>query len=84
MGIEVELRGERGEIVEKVRDPQMVLARAVQNSFSGTRLLRDLVPWGDAVFNQAQARDFANDIHFARNANSGTPLSNLLESRTPR
>jgi hypothetical protein len=83
MGIEVELRGERGEVIDKVSDPQMVLARAVQKTFSGTRLLRYLVPWGDAVFNQAQARDLANDIHLVKSANPGTPLFDLLSQVEP-
>jgi hypothetical protein len=46
----------------EVADPGMVLSRAAQaDVFTGTRLLTYLVPWGDAVFNQAQA-DLESDI----------------------
>jgi hypothetical protein len=83
MGIEVQLRREDGAVIETVGDPQMVLSRAAQRAFSGTHLLRYLVPWGDAVFNQAQASDLAADILLVRNANAGTPLSQLLSEIEP-
>jgi hypothetical protein len=83
MGIEVQLRREGGDVIEAVGDPQMVLSRVAQRSFSETRLLRYLVPWGDAVFNQAQASDLANDIRMVKNANAGTPLFQLLSEIEP-
>ena len=55
MGMEVQLRREDGEILDAVGDPLMILSRAAQNGFSGTHLLKYLIPWGDAVFNQAQS-----------------------------
>lgn len=39
-----------------------MLAKLTPNAFSGTRLLQYLVPWGDAMFNQAQASDLAMDV----------------------
>jgi hypothetical protein len=83
MGIEVQLRREGGEVIEAVGDPQMVLSHAAQGAFSGTHLLRYLVPWGDAVFNQAQASDLANDIRLVKNGNAGTPLFQLLSEIEP-
>jgi hypothetical protein len=79
MGINVQLRSDGGEILAEVRDDNMVLARASHSALSGTRLLRYLVPWGDAVFNQAQADDLAHDIRDLRIAHANTALSDLLE-----
>jgi hypothetical protein len=78
VGIEVQLRSENDEILDEVGDPQMVLASATRNRFSGTRLLKYLVPWGDAIFNQAQADDLATDISNVKAANPGTPLFEIL------
>jgi hypothetical protein len=78
MGINVQLRSEQGDIIVEVNDPKMVLARAAGNALSGTRLLRYLVPWGDAVFNQAQAADLAEDIRAVKSSKPGTPLCDLL------
>jgi hypothetical protein len=83
MGIEVQLRRESGEIVAEVGDPQMILSRAAHKAFSGTRLLRYLTPWGDAVFNQAQAPDLADDIRIVRNTCMGTPLCEILSAVEP-
>jgi hypothetical protein len=83
MGIEVQLRREDGVVIEAIGDPQMVLSRAAQRAFSGTHLLRYLVPWGDAVFNQAQASDLATDIRRVKDANGGTPLFQLLSDIEP-
>jgi hypothetical protein len=57
MGIEVRLKTESGEILAEVNDRQMALSRSTSGPLTGTRLLRYLMPYGDAVFNQAQARD---------------------------
>ena len=46
MGIEVRLKGETGEVLAEVGDPQMVLSRATPHAFAGTRLLKYLVPLG--------------------------------------
>jgi len=83
MGIEVQLRKESGEVVTEVGDPGMVLSRAARKAFSGTRLLRYLTPWGDAVFNQAQALDLADDIRLIRNSHLDTPLCELLAAVEP-
>jgi putative transcriptional regulator len=55
MGIDVQLRRETGEVLQEVGDSQMVLSRATHRAFAGTCLLKYVVPWGDAIFNQAQA-----------------------------
>jgi hypothetical protein len=56
----------------------MILSRAAENKLSDTRLLRYLVPWGDAMFNQAQAGDLINDIARVKNNYPDTPLCKLL------
>jgi hypothetical protein len=83
MGINVQLRGERGEVRAEVWDRKMVLSRAQDNKLSDTRLLRYLVPWGDAIFNQAQAGDLINDIANVKNDYPDTPLSQLLLETEP-
>ena len=75
MGIDVQLRGENNEMLGQVSDSDMVLSRAAQNQLGDTRLLRYLVPWGDAVFNQAQARDLSDDIRVVCHRQPGSPLS---------
>ena len=81
--INVQLRRESGEVIDEVHDSLMILSRASNRSFTGTRLLKYLVPWGDAVFNQAQADDLANDISMVKNANLGTPLFDMLLAVEP-
>jgi hypothetical protein len=83
MGINVLLRGEGGEVLGDVCDSKMVLSRAAQNQLSDTRLLRYLVPWGDAIFNQAQAADLAKDIVSVKDKNPDTPLCELLSKVEP-
>ena len=83
MGIEVRLRRESGEVLGEVGDPQMVLSRATQRAFAGTRLLKYLVPWGDTVFNQAQADDLHADIVQVKDANRHTPLFDILADVEP-
>ena len=83
MGIEVQLRAENGEIIDKVGDPKMALSRAAPKRFSETHLLKYLVPWGDAIFNQAQAADLADDIRIVKSANPDTPLFDVLREIEP-
>jgi hypothetical protein len=83
MGIEVQLRRESVEILAEVNDPRMVLARATHRAFSGTRLLKYLVPWGDAIFNQAQADDLESDIADVRETQSDPELLALLDAIQP-
>ena len=83
MGINVQLREENGGIVDEVFDPRMVLSRAAGNGFSDSRVLRYLNPWGDAIFNQAQATDLANDIVRLKNGNCGSDLFELLSAIEP-
>lgn len=83
MGINVQLRKESGEIVSEVGDPKMVLSRAARDKFSGTRLLKYLMPWGDAIFNQAQAGELAIDITKTKSENPDTPLFQLLSDIEP-
>lgn len=77
MGIEVQLRDERGEVLGEVSDADMTLARASPR-LAGTRLLKYLVPWGDAVFNQAQAADLEADIRDVVRGHAGTALAKRL------
>ena len=83
MGIDVRLKRETGEVVAEVGDPQMVLSRATQWAFSGTRLLKYLVPWGDAIFNQAQAADLEADIADVKDVTGDTPLFKVLSDIEP-
>jgi hypothetical protein len=83
MGIDVRLKREDGEVIGQVDDFRMTLARATSGSLAGTRLLRYLLPWGNAIFNQAQARDLMDDIHQIRRSHPGTPLAEILASVEP-
>ena len=57
----------------------MVLSRAAQHdSFAGTRLLKYLMPWGDAVFNQAQADDLGSDIADVKRTGTDPQLLEVL------
>ena len=78
MGINTELRGENGEVLGEVTDSDMVLSRAAQHQFGDTRLLKYLMPWGDAVFNQTQAADLSDDIRVVCHRQAGSPLSARL------
>ncbi len=81
MGIDAVLRGEDEEELASVPDPQMLLSRATTaGAFSQTQLLKYLVPWGDAVFNQAQAPALRDDIRLLTIRDSASPLTaRLLE-----
>ena len=83
MGIDVQLRSESGEILGEVSDADRIISRASSRAFSGTRLLKYLVPWGDAVFNQAQAGDLADDIRELLRSHAGTPLGDRLGDVQP-
>jgi hypothetical protein len=83
MGIDVRLKREDGEVIGEVDDFRMTLSRATSGPLTGTRLLRYLVPWGDAIFNQAQASDLIDDIHQILRSHPGTPLAELLASVEP-
>jgi hypothetical protein len=83
MGINARLQVETGDLLGEVLDPQMVLSRAAQRGFVGTRLLKYLQPWGDAVFNQAQADDLHADIVEVMNTNAGTQLFDILSEIKP-
>jgi len=75
MGIDAQLRRETGEIIVAIDDHAMALSRATGGALAATRLLKYLVPWGDAIFNQAQAEDLRFDIRDVIAANPGSPLS---------
>lgn len=83
MGIDVRLKSESGEVLAEVGDPRMVLSRATQNALSDTRLLKYLLPWGDTMFNQAQANDLRADIGQLLRSHPGTPLADILASIEP-
>jgi len=83
MGIDVQLRRESTDILAVVNDGHMVLARAAHRAFSNTRLLKYLVPWGDAIFNQAQADDLQSDIADVRSLQSDPDLLAMLDAIEP-
>ena len=56
-------QGATDEVLDEVGDPQGVLEGAWwSGKFAGSRLLRYLDPYGDAMFNQAQAGDLKIDV----------------------
>jgi hypothetical protein len=83
MGIEVRLKRESGEVLAEVYDRQMALSRATSGALTGTRLLRYLLPYGDAVFNQAQADDLRDDVSHLLRSHPDTPLSAVLAEVEP-
>jgi len=83
MGIAVRLQRESGEVLAEVGDPNMVLSRATQHAFSSTRLLKYIVPWGAAMFNQAQAGDLESDIAAVKRANPNPQLFDILSEIEP-
>ena len=83
MGINTQLRTEDGQVLDEVDDAQMVLSRATNSQLAGTRLLKYLVPWGDAVFNQSQASDLADDIRVICDDTDDSALAQHLSSIRP-
>jgi hypothetical protein len=84
MGIDALLKRESGEVLGAVGDPRMVLSRAGRSdAFSTTRLLKYLVPWGDTVFNQAQAGDLESDIANVKRTANDSQLVELLTAIEP-
>jgi hypothetical protein len=79
MGIDAVLGAENRVELASVSDSQMLLSRAAASGkFCQTHLLKYLVPWGDAVFNQAQAQDLRDDIRHLASSDPGSPLSQHL------
>ena len=84
MGIDVKLRTEGGEVLGEVGDEKAILSRATTNgSLSGKRLLRYLVPWGDAIFNQAQSDDLLLDVREVIKEQNNKELSELMKNVEP-
>lgn len=83
MGIDVRLKREDGEVLAEVNDYALTLSRATSGPLRETRLLRYLIPWGDTVFNQAQAVDLQDDIRQISISHSGTALAEVLASVEP-
>jgi hypothetical protein len=66
MGIEVAWVDERHEVKQIVGDSQQIVSRLAQTRWpklAGSVCLRFVVPWGDAVFNQAQNRDLLDELN---------------------
>jgi hypothetical protein len=83
MGIDVQLR-EHDEVLAEVGDPKMVLSHAARSAaFAQTRLLKYLSPWGDAIFNQAQAEDLSADIADVRRAHGDPQVAEMLSRLEP-
>jgi hypothetical protein len=83
VGIDIQLRNESGTVLAQVNDLDMVLSRATGRELSQTQLLEYLVPWGDAVFNQAQADDLARDVARIVELDPKAPLSSRLAKVEP-
>jgi hypothetical protein len=83
MGIDVQLRKENGEILEEVGDTGALSRAAGCASLQNTRLLKYIVPWGDAIFNQAQAADLLSDVRQVSAGNAGSPLDRHLLQLEP-
>ncbi len=84
MGIDVQLRRENGQVVASVDDPRMVLSRAsIEGRFAETTLLRYLDPYGDAVFNSAQAGDLLTDIRERAHRHPTEAIGEFLRSLEP-
>jgi hypothetical protein len=65
MGIDVAWVDERHEQKQFVSDSQQVLTGLATSRWSklgGSVCFRFVVPWGDAVFNQAQNKDLLNEL----------------------
>lgn len=75
MGIDVQLRKENEEILGQLGDSGALARAAGCGVLQDTRLLRYIVPRGDAVFNQAQADDLLSDIRHVAARKPGSPLA---------
>jgi hypothetical protein len=65
MGIEVAWVDERHEVKQIVGDSHQVVSRLATTRWpklTNSVCLRFVVPWGDAVFNQAQNRDLLDEL----------------------
>ncbi|MGC4066376.1 MAG: hypothetical protein QM784_17445 [Polyangiaceae bacterium] len=78
IGIDVQLKEEDSAVLAQVDDFQNALARATSGALSETRLLKYLMPWGDTVFNEAQANDLRDDVRQLIRSQPGTPLADVL------
>lgn len=83
MGIDVRLKREGGEVLAEVPDGKMTLARAAATRFTEMRLLRYLMPYGDTVFNQAQAGDLRDDLVAVLDSEQSGPLADMLSAILP-
>ena len=79
----MQLRQEDGVVLEEVGDHQMALARATSHALAGTRLLRYLMPHGDAMFNQAQTGDLRDHIRQIMGDHAGTTLGEVASRIEP-
>ncbi len=82
LGIDVELRNQSGAVVDAIEDTDGILGGSI-GLLSGTRLLCYLVPWGDAVFNQAQAADLLTDMNEVSSRNEGSAVAGHLTNVRP-
>lgn len=83
LAISIELRSELGEVVDSIHDHKEVLSGRYASQLTGTRLLKYIVPWGDAVFNQAQSFDLVADIKDIQSARQSPELIDLLVEVEP-
>ena len=84
MGIDVQLRAEDGKVLAEVGDEKSLLSRAATNGLlSSKRLLRYLVPWGDAIFNQAQSDDLFLDVREIIKDQNNKEITELMKKIEP-
>jgi hypothetical protein len=66
MGIEVAWVNERHEVKQVVGDSHQIVSRLATTRWpklTSSVCLQFVVPWGDAVFNQAQNRDLLDELN---------------------
>jgi hypothetical protein len=65
MGVDVQVKSERGEVLGEVLDPQGLTARLLPEAGSDSLCLRFVDPYGDAIFNSMQWPTLIGEIRRA-------------------
>jgi hypothetical protein len=78
MGIDVELQDEMGKSVQRIGDPQSLLARALPDARDETFVcLRFIDPYGDTTFNRHQCALVADELRRVAHGASGEARAHL-------
>jgi hypothetical protein len=81
MGISVVWKSEFGEELARVDDPGMLLSHLGEAlDVTGTTCLRFIVPYGDAIFNQAQLPVLVEELHWAASSVRDPQLRSYLHA----